>query len=60
MKIIKTDIDLKESLRIREEEIVVIDDGRVETAGTHKQLLEQSKVYKNLIEKTNLAEEFSY
>ena len=40
--------------------IVVIDDGRVETAGTHKQLLEQSKVYKNLIEKTNLAEEFSY
>ena len=42
------------------DKIVVIDDGRVETAGTHKQLLEQSKVYKNLIEKTNLAEEFSY
>ena len=42
------------------DKIVVIDDGRVETAGTHEQLLEQSKVYKNLIEKTNLAEEFSY
>ena len=42
------------------DKIVVIDDGRVETAGTHKQLLEKSKVYKNLIEKTNLAEEFSY
>ena len=42
------------------DKIVVIDDGRVETAGTHKQLLEQSKVYRNLIEKTNLAEEFSY
>ena len=42
------------------DKIVVIDDGRVETAGTHKQLLEQSKVYKNLIEKTKLAEEFSY
>ena len=42
------------------DKIVVIDDGRVETAGTHKEVLEQSKVYKNLIEKTNLAEEFSY
>ena len=42
------------------DKIVVIDDGRVETEGSHKEVLEQSKVYKNLIEKTNLAEEFSY
>lgn len=42
------------------DKIVVIDDGRVETEGSHKELLEQSKVYRNLIEKTNLAEEFSY
>lgn len=42
------------------DKIVVIDDGRVEKEGSHKELLEQSKVYKNLIEKTNLAEEFSY
>ena len=38
----------------------MIDDGRVETEGSHKEVLEQSKVYRNLIEKTNLAEEFSY
>ena len=42
------------------DKIVVIDDGRVETEGSHKELLEQSKVYRNLIVKTNLAEEFSY
>jgi len=42
------------------DKIVVIDDGRVETEGSHKEVLEQSKVYRNLIEKTNLAEEFSY
>ena len=40
--------------------IVVIDDGIVETVGTHDELMNQSKVYKNLIQKTNLAEEFNY
>lgn len=41
-------------------EIVVIDDGIVETVGTHDELMNQSKVYKNLIQKTKLAEEFNY
>lgn len=40
--------------------IVVIDDGIVETVGTHDELMNQSKVYKNLIQKTKLAEEFNY
>ena len=42
------------------DKIVVIDDGRVENIGTHKELIEHSKVYKNLIKKTKLAEEFNY
>ena len=40
--------------------IVVIDEGVVETAGNHSELIKHSKVYKNLIEKTKLAEAFNY
>ena len=40
--------------------IVVIDNGVVETSGTHDELMNKSKVYKNLIQKTKLAEEFNY
>ena len=40
--------------------IVVIDEGVVETAGNHDKLIKQSKTYKNLIEKTKLAEAFNY
>ena len=40
--------------------IVVIDEGVVETAGNHDKLIKDSKVYKNLIEKTKLAEAFNY
>ena len=40
--------------------IVVIDGGCVETEGTHADLINRSKVYKNLIEKTTLAEAFNY
>jgi len=40
--------------------IVVIDEGVVETAGNHDELIKDSKVYKNLIEKTKLAEVFNY
>jgi ATP-binding cassette subfamily B protein len=42
------------------DKIVVIDDGRVESEGKHEDLLESSKIYKDLIEKTNLAESFVY
>ena len=38
----------------------MLDDGVVEDMGTHKELIEHSKVYKNLIKKTKLAEEFNY
>ena len=40
--------------------IVVIDEGVVETSGNHDKLIKQSKTYKNLIEKTKLAEAFNY
>ena len=40
--------------------IVVIDEGVVETSGNHDELIKDSKVYKNLIEKTKLAEVFNY
>ncbi|CAM3060407.1 ABC transporter ATP-binding protein [Streptobacillus ratti] len=40
--------------------IVVIDNGYVENVGNHEELIETSKVYKNLIQKTKLADEFNY
>jgi len=42
------------------DKIVVIDDGCVEDFGKHSDIIKTSKVYKNLVEKTKLAEEFSY
>lgn len=42
------------------DKIVVIDGGYVETTGIHEELISSSKVYKNLIQKTKLAEEFNY
>ena len=42
------------------DKIVVIDEGTVEISGNHNELMEHSKVYKNLIEKTKLAEAFNY
>ncbi len=40
--------------------IVVIDEGGVESIGTHNELMQISKVYKNLVQKTKLAEAFHY
>lgn len=42
------------------DKIVVIDNGKVEREGTHIELLNKSKVYSNLIEKTQKAESFVY
>lgn len=42
------------------DKIVVIDNGYVENEGTHSQLLKTSKVYRNLVDKARLAEEFVY
>lgn len=42
------------------DKIVVIDDGKVENIGSHKELLEKSKIYINLIEKSKMAENFVY
>ena len=42
------------------DKIIVINDGLVEDSGTHKELINSSETYANLINKTKLAEEFSY
>ena len=42
------------------DKIVVLENGKVEREGKHEELLQKSKVYKNLIEKTKMAEEFIY
>lgn len=42
------------------DKIVVLENGRIESEGKHEELLQKSKVYKNLIEKTKMAEEFIY
>lgn len=42
------------------DKIVVIDDGKVEAAGRHEELLKSSKIYQNLVQKANLAENFKY
>lgn len=42
------------------DKIIVIDDGFVEDVGTHEELINSSETYANLINKTKLAEEFSY
>ena len=42
------------------DKIVVFEDGKVESEGKHEELLQKSKVYKNLIVKTKMAEEFIY
>lgn len=42
------------------DKIVVLEEGVVEQAGSHAELMAASKVYQNLIQKTKLAEEFSY
>lgn len=42
------------------DKIVVMDKGRVENQGTHKELLLCSPVYQNLVKKSQMAEEFVY
>lgn len=42
------------------DKIVVMNDGKIDSIGTHSELLEKSPVYKNLIYKSKLAEEFKY
>ena len=42
------------------DKIVVLDKGKVESQGTHAELLKRSEVYKNLIEKSQSAECFVY
>lgn len=42
------------------DQIVVMDAGRIDAAGTHAELLEKSTLYRKLIEKSSLTESFTY
>ena len=42
------------------DEIIVIENGYVESQGNHKELMLESKLYNKLLKKTKLAEEFIY
>lgn len=42
------------------DKIVVMDQGRVESIGSHKQLKESSAIYRNLLKNSKMAEDFSY
>lgn len=42
------------------DKIVVIKNGKIDAIGKHSELLKKSPVYKNLINKSKLAEEFNY
>lgn len=42
------------------DQIVVMDAGRMDAAGTHAELLEKSTLYRKLIEKSSLTESFTY
>lgn len=42
------------------DQIVVMDSGRVDAAGTHEELLEKSALYRRLIEKSRMTESFTY
>lgn len=42
------------------DQIVVMEDRKVESIGTHEELLKHSRVYQNLMEKTQMAENFIY
>lgn len=58
----KTVIIISHRLRSIEnvDKIVVINHGEVEAAGKHKELIESSKSYSNLVRKAELAEAFKY
>ena len=40
--------------------IIVMENGKIESQGSHIELLEKSKVYKTMVSKSNLAENYSY
>lgn len=58
----KTVIIISHRLRsiAKADKIVVLDQGMVESEGSHEWLLTHSPIYRNLIEKTTLAENFIY
>ena len=42
------------------DKIIVMEEGRINSAGTHDELLKKSALYRTMIEKSRLTEEFVY
>ncbi|MBV4438238.1 ABC transporter ATP-binding protein [Clostridium tyrobutyricum] len=42
------------------DQIILLNNGKVEAAGTHDEIYQRSKLYRNMIEKSNLTEEYKY
>lgn len=42
------------------DEIVVFEDGRVNSAGKHRELMKKSELYRSLVEKSGLTEKYIY
>ena len=42
------------------DQIIVMNDGKIEAAGSHDELLKKSKTYKKMIEYSKKSEEFVY
>lgn len=42
------------------DKIILFDDGKVDSVGTHSEIFTQSKLYRNMIEKSLLTEKYEY
>ena len=42
------------------DKIIVMENGKIESQGTHSELLEKSKVYNTMVRNSNLTENYSY
>ena len=42
------------------DKIIVMDNGKIDSIGTHKELLEKSQIYKQMIEMSNISQNYTY
>ncbi len=42
------------------DKIIVVNEGRIDNIGSHEELIKNSKIYRDMIEKSNLTDEFVY
>ena len=58
---VENEMKIQESLnKLIKNKTIVMENGKIESQGSHIELLEKSKVYKTMVTKSNLAENYSY